>query len=187
MMTAGRLGWQGIHCWPWRQETWGSKTICCDFVSKIQMDLKLNAFCAYQGYDDIPEEIADPDAKKVCFFHLTFWSNLCGLLLVNSWLRWAKISARRLGWWGRWWVDSPNYSKPWVQGSMEGKGLWTSIFNALFHANKEPLFHKNVFPLIENQEPQLQREVEGTFDWQPRFLYFLLWSPSTFYPSSVNP
>jgi len=109
----------------------------------------LIAFSHYfQGYDDIPKEIPDPDAKKVL---------ICGyyVVCVNRMYSKMCIAAWGLGWWGRWWMDCPYHSKPRIQGTMEAKGMTVPLTAHKLTAIYILISDSMLLHLPENQEPEL--------------------------------
>ena len=86
------------------------------------------------------------------------------------------VAARGLGWWGRWWewtaptIPNPEYKGPWKQK------VWTWR-SGLIMLDKAEVHHDTAADMSwslcssENQESWLQGQVEGPFDWQPRYIF----------------
>lgn len=134
-----------------------------------------------QGYDDIPKEIPDPDAKKVRILLSTYI--VCASLVIRSS---TEIQCHIIHYllqpedWddeedGEWTVPTipnPEYKGPWKQKVCAWLGGLVMLDKPL--CTMLQLLTWVNFALSENQEPRLQGQVEGSFDWQPRYITFLI-------------
>ena len=142
--------------------------------------------CSLQGYDDIPKEIPDPDAKKVhillipSYFYDTYSIVYTPPVIRSSADPWFHILQYLLqpedwddeedGEWTAPTIPNPEYKGPWKQK------VWTWR-SGLIMLDKAEVHHDTAADMSwslcssENQESWLQRQVEGPFDWQPRYIY----------------
>ena len=141
--------------------------------------------CSLQGYDDIPKEIPDPDAKKVqillipSYFYGTYSIVYTPPMIRSSADPWFHILQYLLqpedwddeedGEWTAPTIPNPEYKGPWKQK------VWTWLSGLIMqdklqcHDTSADMSWSLCCP--ENQESGLQGQVEGPFDWQPRYIF----------------